>query len=52
MEDAFIAVADRLQAGGMSPEQVATELINAAADAHHPFATDIRHLAAWAMATG
>jgi len=52
MEDAFIAIADRLQAGGMTPQQVAAELIEAAAQPNHPFAIDLRQLAAWTIAAG
>mgnify|MGYP005726349681 CR=1 FL=1 len=52
MEDAFIRIADCLQLGGMSPEQAATELIEAAASLQHPFAADLRQLAALAMSKG
>jgi len=52
MEDAFIAVADRLQAGGMTPEQAAEGLIEATANPGHPFAHDLRQIAAWAKHAG
>lgn len=52
MEDAFIAIADSLQAGGMTPEQAADELIEAAANPGHPFAYKLRQIAAWAKHAG
>jgi len=52
MEDAFIRLADCLQLGGMSPEQAASELIAAAASVQHPFAADLRQLAALAISKG
>lgn len=52
MEHAFIRIADCLQLGGMSPEQAADELIEAAASVQHPFAADLRQLAALAISKG
>ena len=52
MEDAFIRIAECMQLGGMSPEQAATELIEAAASVQHPFAMDLRQLAALAISKG
>lgn len=52
MEDAFLRIADCLQLGGMSPEQAAGELIQAAASMQHPFAADLRQLAALAISKG
>ena len=52
MEDAFIRIADCLQLGGMSPEQAADELLEAAASVQHPFAADLRLLASSAISKG
>ncbi|WP_425419632.1 hypothetical protein [Oricola indica] len=52
MEDAFLDVFDRLQVAGMTPEQAAGELIEAAANPDHPFAHDLRQIAAWAKQAG
>ena len=52
MEAAFVAVADRLQAGGMTPEQAADEMIAASADAGHAFAADLRGIVVQAVSAG
>ena len=52
MEAAFIAIADRLQVAGLSPEETARQLEDGASDPSHWIADDLCQLAAWAKVGG
>ena len=52
IEPAFIAIADRLQAAGLSPDETARQLVEATADRSHWAAPMLRDIAEQAQAAG
>lgn len=52
MEDAFLAIADRLQAAGLSPEETALQLRDGLSDPDHWTGEDLHQLAALAAQAG
>ena len=52
MEDAFLAIADRLLVAGLSLEETAEQLIAGATDAEHWVAEDLRQVVAWTVHAG